>query len=412
MKVVLVNVKYSPNLGDGVISECLENGLKARLQDVVIENCDLAGREMYGDGNRFIRTLALSILPWTPEKIKKAVYKPLLASMVRNKLLPVYEKHMADADLVIFGGGQIFADADLNFPMKVAGAASVAREKNLPIAIHAVGVGRIWSEDGAMLFKEAFAGCHLVWASVRGPLSQKRWRRHFINTDVTEPHISYDPGLLAKKVYGPVNGEDRARRNRPRIGLCVTHPATLKLHFDGETPREINLESFYQNCVKILAERGMEVMLFTNGAPDDETYMHHCFPKFALDHYEPDQVMIAEESAAPSDLVDKIRICDGVIAHRLHASVVAYSYGIPHVGLSTNRKIEEFFALTGRSDFALKDEMITPEHAADAIQRALEIPISVEQQTKLLSKVNQDLDELASIVSTVKKRRRSNGGVN
>lgn len=410
VKVVLVNVKFSPNLGDGVISECLEDGLKSRIQDIEISNCDLAGRTRFGAGGAMVRTLALSALRFLPDGVKKTVYEPLFAAFVRRRLMPIYEKIIDDADAVVFGGGQLLADADLNFPMKVAAAAGMARERDIPMAVFAVGVGRTWSERGGALFNEAFAGAELFAASVRDLLSQTRWRRHFSKSDVADAQIAFDPGLLAMKTYGPVNGEDKAGRNRPKIGLCVTHPTTLRTHFDGgDSPFAEADEEFFRSLAKDLAARGMEIVLFTNGSPDDNAFLRRCFPPAVVDAFDKDQIALAPESQKPAELVAIIRDCDGVISHRLHANIIAYSYSIPHVGLAMNSKLSEFFALTGRPEFVVGPEQFRAEIVGDKMSSALSTPIESDQHAAIIRNADAGLDALADALRRATRGRRVNG---
>jgi len=405
VKIVLVNVKFSANLGDGIIAECLAHALKKRLPDIEVVNCDLAGRTEFGERSGMLRSLAVSVLPGTPVRLKKTVFAKLLEVMVRRKLLPGYERAMESADVVLFGGGQILADADLNFPMKIAAAASVARNLDLPIALHSVGVGKDWSPEGAMLFKEAFVGSDLVWASARDTLSRQRWRRHFNGADIASLRLSLDPGLLGAIAYGPAEKSARPYRNRPLIGVGVTNPATLNLHNDGDDPSASAPDvNFYQKCARTINQAEYDILLFTNGAPDDEAYLRRCFPPSVLKDFDEDQISIAEPSKTPSELVATIRECDGIISHRLHANIIAYAYRIPHVGLTTNRKLDEFFAIVGRKEFLFGQSGTKPEDIATAIKRACETPISKISHMATISRVEEDLDELASALSKIKTR--------
>jgi len=410
VKIVFINVKYSPNLGDGVISECLENALRKRLDNIEIVNCDLAGRTEFSARRNLMRSIALSVLPHLPHRIKGVVVKHLLEDTVRRSLMPIYKKQMDNADIAIFGGGQILADADLNFPMKVAAAAAVARENGQIIAIHGVGVGEVWSHLGGMLFREAFSGYPLAWTSVRDELSMKRWRSHFAGADIPNPHLSFDPGLLAQETYGPVNGDGRAGKNRPRIGLCITSPATLKLHFDGGDTLEAPVDkTFYRDTVNALAERGLEILLFTNGAADDESFLRKCFPRPFLRNFETNQISIAARSIEPANLVDTIRNCDGIIAHRLHANIIAYSYKIPHVGLGLNRKVDQFFFSAGRSNFVLGPDQLEPNLIAQKMQEALEVEIPDEAHKVLTKQIHEDLNMFAAAIKKAANGRQSNG---
>ncbi|RYD26520.1 MAG: polysaccharide pyruvyl transferase family protein, partial [Lysobacteraceae bacterium] len=57
MRIVVFNVKYSPNLGDGLLSECLEEELRSCGDDVSVVTVDIAGRTDYGTSGRNRRAL-------------------------------------------------------------------------------------------------------------------------------------------------------------------------------------------------------------------------------------------------------------------------------------------------------------------------------------------------------------------
>ncbi len=50
MKIVVFNVKYSENLGDGLLAQCIEAGLIRGAGHIEVETIDLAGREGFGMG--------------------------------------------------------------------------------------------------------------------------------------------------------------------------------------------------------------------------------------------------------------------------------------------------------------------------------------------------------------------------
>lgn len=65
-RIVLLNVKYSPNLGDGLLSECLERELARALPDCEVTSIDLAGRTGYPSGYGRTRGTALALLERLP----------------------------------------------------------------------------------------------------------------------------------------------------------------------------------------------------------------------------------------------------------------------------------------------------------------------------------------------------------
>lgn len=397
MKIVLINTKFSSSLEDGVTAECLEYGLRQRLPGVTIVNCDLNGRREYRRYAQLLAKLTNTMLPMTQDAVKTPVYMRLYEAMIRAKLLPHYDKTINGADIAVFGAGRLFTDENLRLPMKIAAAASVVRDRNLPIALHAVGVGDDWSASGAELFKEAFLGADIVWASVADEASGKHWRRQFGAANRPTPFVSADPAILAAKAYAS-GGQDRTpRRNRPLIGLNVTHPSTLVTQCDVAGAEQIapNVD-FYRQCVDALAAKDCDIVLFSNGAAEEESYLRRCITPGFLKKFPEGQVICAAPCATPEDLVTTIAHCDAVASHRLNACIVAYSFQIPHVGLTMNTSLDAFFQSVSREKFILSPGATRPEDLADAVFAAADTPIDKSVYATITEQADCELDALAS----------------
>ena len=198
MRVVTFNVKYSPNLGDGVIAECLEAELARRLTCININAFDLAGRT---DRNHRAKTggrvLALKALQAMPSTLRDVLVEVVLRLRLKRKCRPTWRNALRDADLAIVGGGQLIQDGDLNFPVKLSIVASECRRNNVPIALFGVGVAESHSRRGAVLMSSLLQADQLVFAGVRDTESARRLRRRGVKGVVVTP----DPGLLASQVW-------------------------------------------------------------------------------------------------------------------------------------------------------------------------------------------------------------------
>ena len=62
VRVGLLNVKFSPNLGDGLLAECMEKELAARGGVSKVVSIDLVGRLAYGQGGVRNRETAIRVL--------------------------------------------------------------------------------------------------------------------------------------------------------------------------------------------------------------------------------------------------------------------------------------------------------------------------------------------------------------
>ncbi len=387
MKLTLLNVKYSQNLGDGIIAECFEHAL-AQLPSVTeVNSCDLAGREIFDGKSNRIRQITRSLLDRLPPSLRRTLSIAILKQMVSTKLRAHYSEQLRDTDIAIIGGGQLIADAELNFPLKIYEATQAARDAGAAISIYGVGVGHSFSGRGYNLFKSAFED-GLLSVHVRDQRSAKRWLERFGDDSVG--HV-WDPGLLARQVYGrPM----RARPVRKRLGIGITHPATLDLHADRKADRMSRSDwlGFYGDLIEYFVARNWEVELFTNGACSDQSFAHQI--KLALQRRAGTGILVdvAEAPKTPKKLAHMIADYDTIVAHRLHANIIAFAYGIPHVGLGWDSKMEGFFEATKREKFLISSPCpATVGHIAQTVRDAAVTPIPHHQIASVENEVLQQI---------------------
>ena len=345
LAVAIFNVKYSPNLGDGIIAECIEAALQGNEQPLRTISLDLAGRTSYGEGMRHRHAILAGLQAIAPP-MRRMIAGAVLRPIVELRLRPAWQRALHEADAAIIGGGHLFQDADLNFPIKLHAAMRAVRDAGIPCAILSVGVSDNWSNEAAKLFGEAFGGNSVADVSVRDEESQRHWKRQMESRGAAAARLCRDPGLLAREVYPAI----QARPGQaPRVGLGVTSSVVLRHH--GAKGR-IDHDEFWSQLASELSLRGYDVVCFTNGADEDENYLDHVFPKLQSGLARA-AIGRAARPTIPRELAALIPQFDLVIAHRLHSSILAYSYGKPHVGLSWDPKVAHFFRSVGRDEFVL-----------------------------------------------------------
>ncbi|WP_172332673.1 polysaccharide pyruvyl transferase family protein [Mangrovicoccus sp. HB161399] len=363
-RVVQFAVPYSPNVGDGIISDCLCHALSVLRPDVEFRRIDLSGRRDFGEVTLRHRALIVRTLSQLPRPLRHRLVTAKLSRML-DRLEPEWRAAVDGADLAILGGGQLFSDADLNFCLKIARASKVLAEADVPVVVHAVGVARNWSRSGTELFAKLF-DTDLQMIGLRDPQSLDAW---IAQTDghakaAPPPEFTRDPGLLAAACYGAIPPSDR-------IGIGVTAAEILSYHAD-ETPGAGNRPQFFVDLAAALADRGQDVALFCNGAIEDRELLARL-----AEHPELRRRNVTTLSApeTPTELAQLVGGLRGLIAHRLHACIVGYAYGIPVVGLGWDRKVESFFASTGRSEHFLPAAEISVEAVVERAEHALQAGI-------------------------------------
>lgn len=375
----LAAVMYSPNLGDGVIAECYSSVASQAGSDV--RWLDLAGRTDFAPAKMSMRTHALTVLNALPRGLSDQIASMLVSKQISNRLVPLAEDVMKDAQGVVIGGGQLFADANMNFPMKIGKVVEIAAGRGLPIAIHAVGVAAKWSPPAQAYFRAALGAQSLCYISVRDHRSRDNLAAHIQSFGLKAPEIQIypDPGFLASKAV-PACPEGT------EIGIGVTHPAALRNH--GASNIRDTAQSFAARFIalgKQLHAAGDRVAFFTNGSPEDEVCLEHVRRLLAPQN----GMRVVDRPQTPKKLMQLISGFKAVVSHRMHASIVAYSYGIPFVGMSWDPKLEGVFDLMDRRPFLIDGDMQDLQMVVKTIQSSIETSIDLQHHARLLSETDE-----------------------
>lgn len=396
MKIALLNVKFSPNLGDGLLSECLERELAVALPGSTVVSIDLAGRAAYRGHGPSRRGRVIALLEALPRWARRRAVRVALALLVRFRLRRHVRTRLRGLDAVVVGGGNLLTDTDLNFPMKLAGALDEVARAGLPVAVHAVGVNHRWSRAGHHLFVRALCATPLITATVRDQRSQRAWH------DLLEPYglpgagLAGDPGLLAVCHFDPAP-RDRTGAGG-RVGLCITSPLAVRYHASGSPPT-VDFAIWYQTAARALAATGLQVVLFTNGSPEDRAFLaRHGAIWCATPGPLPHPVTIAPAFATPAELVGFIATCDVIIAHRMHACIVAHSFAIPAIGLKWDVKLESFFALAGRESCIADCADLDPGTLVALVRLALATGVDRDRLDQLIAATRADIARLAKVI--------------
>lgn len=386
-RIVLFNVKYSPNLGDGLLSECLERELRRSLPECDVVSIDLAGRAAYPSSHGATRGLALALLDRCPPGIRMVAARIMLEILLVLRLRRHYRAGLDGAQAIVVGGGNLLTDADLNFPLKVAAALNQAARASLPVAVYAVGVAPRWSDAGTRLFADALAQSRLVMAAVRDHRSQTAWNAHFANRDIVPAQVVVDPGILASLHYpsAPRSGSGR------KVGFCITDPLAVRYHSD--TAAAATLDDWYPAALRSLVEHGFEVALFTNGSPEDRHYLDsrlHAWVRHAKG-----AVTLSRSFESPCDLAFLVSGCDAVIGHRMHACIAAHSFGVPTIGLRWDVKLDSFSSLAGRSSHLIDPATVPPGELG---ARTLAIIPDRPDPAPLIAQARREIAAFAALV--------------
>ena len=346
-KVVIFGLPFSPNVGDGVIAACLAHAFSQQMPGVRIVHIDLAGRT--GPGNVVVwRGLALRGLAFLPPGLRRVVVRLALRRVLR-RLAPEWARKVAGADVVLVGGGQILSDVDLNFPLKLDAAACIAKAAGVPVGIVAAGVAGNWTPRGTALFG-ALAAAELRHVGLRDAGSMARWTAQMPQAGLPVPVLCRDPGLLAAACYGLAGPDGRGLPppDDAPVGVGIADPGELALHADQGIGDSRAMLRGYVDLILALAARGNRVRLFCNGADADAAFMARVCADPRLEALRASgRLDMAARPVTGAELARIIAGCEAVVAHRLHACILAYALGRPVVGLAWDAKLAGFLESVG-----------------------------------------------------------------
>ncbi|MGP3698996.1 polysaccharide pyruvyl transferase family protein [Rhodobacter sp. NSM] len=352
-------MRFSPNLGDGLLAECLEHRLVELGAGDGTRSIDLAARTGHGRALP-ARGALLAILAALPGPVRRVAIRAPLALLTWKSWRPHYRAGLEGADAVVIGGGNLLADLDLNFPTKLALALEEACRRNLPVAIHACGMSRGWSAAGLRMVGCALARTDLRAVFLRDEASCAAWNELLAPQAGRTAEVVRDPGLMASRVFPQ---PARLTGVRPVAGIGITSAVAIRYHSD-RAPDEDRLERWFLDLARELAEAGHEVRAFTNGSPEDRACLNRVAPRLeALGG----RILSPE---TPADLCSVIAGLDVLVAFRLHAIIAAHSFGVPTLGLCWDPKLDAFMASVERGDFLLDITSATPAEALRLMTRA------------------------------------------
>ncbi|MEM4989713.1 polysaccharide pyruvyl transferase family protein [Collimonas sp. H4R21] len=338
MKIVICAVPYSPNLGDGVIYENIKQLLLERVPGAQVSALDIAGRDDYVKTGISKKSLVNKV----PKRLRPYAVCTYFSLQYFLRWRRKWVSQLADADLVVVGGGQLLLDVHLNFPVKLflLSKAVKAAGKSGKVAVFGVGVSKSMSSAGTGLTRRTWENLAPIQASTRDIASAQNLK--LILGQPLDVKVTPDPGIYSQQTFAAFL-PPRATGNV--LGICISSP--LELNQAGMEKQDYSerIGKYFQELAIQAVTLGYRVHLFTNGSPEDEAF------KDALAAGLDPEIVNLPRPGVPSQLVANIGQCDCVIAHRLHANIVAYALDIPSIGLNWDSKVQSFFELTGRGRF-------------------------------------------------------------
>ena len=346
-RAVLVTGYYGfGNTGDEAILSALVAGLRARNPAVRI-------RATSGDPGLTRQQHGIDAVAWRdPLSLSEAVRASDLVVIGGGGLFQDYAGFEAGTLLTPRHGGVVF----------YAGPAVLAAAARKPVALHALGIGPLFSEDARRLVGTVARAA--VRASVRDEGS-----RALLETLGVPPgsvSVSADPAFL-------LNAE-RIRPEDVLIGMGIEPHApivgvALRPWARGVDPAA--WEAAVARALDGLLEKTGGTLLFVpfERSPWSEDDDFAIAARVRRRLARSDRTAVLSGLLAPEDTASLLGGCDVVLAMRLHAAVFALGAAVPPVGVAYDPKVEALLSEAGLA------ELVEPivSLSAESLGRRLEL---------------------------------------
>ncbi len=264
---------------------------------------------------------------------------------------------LESVDAIVFAGGGVIKFRQEQFYEHVCNICAFAQEQGIPVFFHAVGVEGYDEEDPR---------CLALRDMFRLPCIKGITTRDDVEL-LQETYLSGTP-LVAKRVWDTAIFTGRVYRhkknkNAAEVGIGVIREGVFADYGHPEVTKDKQL-AFWSGVANELDRRGIPWRFFTNGTPTDE--------QMVTDVLEHMGIQDAEKHRMPQPLSGEllsrgISGFRGVIAARMHSNIVAYSLGIPSVGVVWNEKLRKWGELTKQSENYLDPSELDPVLAVERL---------------------------------------------
>lgn len=308
-------------------------------------------------GDTVIAENTFSLLQRALPKFRKGQY------VIHHYNLSSEDRDMVSAaDLIIFDGGGVIKFKQEKWYYYVWQILEWAQERNIPTFFCGVGVeGYDEGDERCQMLKKALRYSCVKGISVRDDIDTlKTCYLHGLDTPCFPV---YDPAVHTGTAYNISKS-----RNSNIIGIGVIRHHIFDEYGYPQITREFQLE-MWCSLIRELESRGYDWKLFSTGLKSDNETALEVLDAIGKSE-ERDRYLVPRPTEG-RELVESIAAFRGVVSCRMHANIIAYSLGIPSVGLVWNNKLSFWGKKIGYPERFLTADHFCAKDIADCLEVSL-----------------------------------------
>jgi len=365
MKFAVCGEYESMNYGDGVIGIALEQLVQSCFPESEVHSFDLSKRKKGSvrsarafepEKRTFLKRVHLKL--YTDNRIYASLINYVGINLAGYR--EFFTEQLSGRDILVIGGGQLFMDSRLSFPLKIYLLLRVVENLDIPVVFFSIGVGSRWSSWSRYYFRKIIKSDNVHSIYCRDEESYLKLVGWFPEC-ADKLYRTVDVALF----LGSSRNPDYYKKNK--VALGVISPLDVQRVSPGHFLSDRNrAKKFWIELYSVLCDKYRDVTLFTNGSIEDGAFLEELVSDLAdieklykIDYYIP---------TSKNLLIDFISSSNLVIAARMHASIIAFSLGIPCVAIEWDEKIWSFMKYVGREEFCVRPDSISSELIVSMIE--------------------------------------------
>ena len=364
--------------------------MQSLFPEAKINEFDFAGRTAYGKRNLGLKHKVQKIIYKSPRFVAYIFFLTLWFAFTRKAVHKHWAKTLQHDGILVIGGGQLLMDDTLNFPLKISALVKFAASRNYKIVFNACGVSKDWSWLARKLFQKALSNPNITSISVRDEQSLQNLKKHVGKSLKVPPTLTVDPAVWSKDVY---NKQLVTKTNN--IGLGVAHP--LELARMAENPEDFSVNKiaqFWCDIASKISKSGNIAEIFTNGSEEDQKFLEVVTKKLTEQNI---KHKVIERAQTDEELVAQISSFKSIIAHRLHANIIAFALEKPHCGLIWDNKVRAFSKVSAREEFFIDSSKLDANSVYACLENAQKVS---NKSPKLITLKELAMTSLKNAVNT------------
>lgn len=357
--ILLLTNRDSDNVGDQVIEACDISLISTAMKNLGIENFK-------------INSQAAGIIS---QKYLSTRNEELLASA---------RKAISEADIVVFGGAPLFNYRYQVFYERTAVTLELAQEYGTPVIFSSIGV------EG---YDEANEKCQRLKKTLNFDcVKQITTRDDFDSLEkfIESKRISIskvsDPAVFTWKAFDRFV---KPKEKKKKIGIFIIRAGAFI--DNGIKFTKDDAAALWLDLIDKVEKQGYDYELLTSGHFGDEAFLDYLIKRYGVNAKK-----CIFNMNSPEKLIEKISSYSAIVSCRLHPSIIAFSLGVPSIGIVWNSKVDYFYDAIGYANRVVKTDSIDGKTLMGHLERAMAEGV-IKNESYLMSVYESLFNALQSI---------------